>query len=79
MSSADNRLQTVWIQTGPTKRRPWSGSKLFDTLMVFQKLVFEIVDIEKISRGQKYMKNDLIALILMIANGLDRDLMVFLE
>ena len=41
--SADNFLQTVWTQvrpdkrSGPAKRRAWSGSKLFDTLMVFLK------------------------------------------
>ena len=34
-------------RSGPTTCPPWSGSKLFDTLMVFLKEFFENVDFEK--------------------------------
>ena len=34
-------------RSGPTKRRAWSGSKLFDSLMVFLKEFFEKDDFEK--------------------------------
>ena len=39
--SADNICKS-----GPTIRRTWSGSKLFDTLMVFLKEFFENVDFD---------------------------------
>ena len=61
-----NKLMTLYLlvtsdnyickQFGPrsglTKCRAWSGSKLFDTLMVFLKEFLENVDSEKISRRQ---------------------------
>ena len=37
----------------PTKCWTWSGSKLFDTIMVFLKQFFKIIDFEKIRRPQK--------------------------
>ena len=39
------------------KCRAWSGSKLFDTLMVFLKEFFEKVNLKKIHRQQKSMQN----------------------
>ena len=52
MSSADNLFKQFGSRPGPRKCRAWSGSKLFDTLMVFLKEIFEKVDFEKISRRQ---------------------------
>ena len=44
--SADIFCKHVGTRSGPTKRRARSGSKLFDTLMVFLKEFFENVDFE---------------------------------
>ena len=43
--------------TGPTKCWSWSGSKLFDTLMVFVIWFFETVDLVKIQQTIKYLEN----------------------
>ena len=41
----------------PTKRRAWSGFKLFDSLVVFLKEFYEKVDFEKNQQTkQKYAK-----------------------
>ena len=40
MSSADNFCKQSGPRSGPTLRRAWSGSKLFDTLMIFLKNFF---------------------------------------
>ena len=37
VSSADNLFKQFGSRSGPTFRRSWSGSKLFDTLIVFLK------------------------------------------
>ena len=47
MSSADNLGKQFGPRSGPTNRRAWSGSKLFDILMVFLKEFFQKVDFEK--------------------------------
>ena len=47
MSSADNFYKQFGTRSGPTKRRAWSGSKLYDTLMIFLKDFIEKVDFEK--------------------------------
>ena len=56
VTSADNLCKQFGPRPGPTKCRAWSGSKLFDTLMVFLKEFFENVDSEKISRRQFILK-----------------------
>ena len=40
-SIADNFCKQFGPRSGPTKRRAWSRSKLFDTLMVFLKEFFD--------------------------------------
>ena len=45
--SADNLCKQFVPRSGPTERRAWSGSKLFDTLMLFLKEFFEKVIFEK--------------------------------
>ena len=47
LSSADNLCKQFGPRSGPTECRSWSGSKLFDTLIVFLKEFFEKVDFEK--------------------------------
>ena len=47
VSSADNFFKQFRTRSGRTECRAWSGSKLFDTLMVFLKEFFEKVDFEK--------------------------------
>ena len=47
MSSADNLGKHFGPRSGPTKCQALSGSKLFDTLMVFLKEFFKKVDFEK--------------------------------
>ena len=44
---ADNLCKQFGFRSGPTKCRAWSGSKLFDTLMVLLKEFFEKVEFEK--------------------------------
>ena len=53
VSSSDNFCKQFGSRSGPTKCRAWSGSKLFDTLMVFLKDFFENGDFEKISKKDK--------------------------
>ena len=57
MSSADKFYKQYGPRSGVIKRQAWSGSKLFDTLIVFLKEFFEKVDFEKKSRQQKSMQN----------------------
>ena len=47
VSSADNFGKQFGPRSGPTNRRAWSGSKLFDILMVFLKEFFQKVNFEK--------------------------------
>ena len=47
VSSTDNICKQFGLRSGPTKCRAWSGSKLFDTLMVFLKEFFKKADSEK--------------------------------
>ena len=56
-SSADNFCKQFGPRSGPTKCRALSGSKLFDTLMVFLKEFFKKVDFEKYQQTKKKMKN----------------------
>ena len=54
LSLADNLWKRFGSRSGPTGCRSWSGSKLFDTLIVFLKELLEKVNFEKkISRQQK--------------------------
>ena len=46
MSFADNICKQFGPKSGPTERRAWFGSKLFDTLMVSPKEFFENVNFE---------------------------------
>ena len=51
-------LQKVGYRSGPTKCWSWSGPKLFDTLMVFLKRIFQKkLILKKISRWQKACKD----------------------
>ena len=56
MSSSDTLCKRFGPRSDPTKCRVGSGSKLFDTLVVFPgSFFFEKVDFEeKISRAQNY-------------------------
>ena len=54
VSSADNLGKQFGPRSGPTNRRAWSGSKLFDILMVFLKEFFQKVHFEK---NQQTTKN----------------------
>ena len=47
VSSADNFCKQFGARSGPTKCPAWSGSKLFDTLLLFLKEFFENIDFEK--------------------------------
>ena len=52
--SADNLCKQFGPRSGLTKRRAWSGSKLFDTLMVFLKdFPFEKVNLKKKKKKKK--------------------------
>ena len=53
VSSADNLCKQFGSRSGPTKCRAWSGSKLFDTLMIFLKEFFEKIDFEKSADDKK--------------------------
>ena len=54
VSSTDNLCKQFEPRSGPTKGQVTSGSKLFDTLMIFLKVFFEKVDFEK---NQQTTKN----------------------
>ena len=59
VSSAGNLCKELGSKPDPTKRRTWSGPKLFGTLMVFLKSI-ETVDLEATkSAGDKNMKTTL--------------------
>ena len=47
VTSAVNLGKQFGPRSGPTNRRAWSGSKLFDILMVFLKEFFQKVNFEK--------------------------------
>ena len=53
--SADNLCKQLWPRSGPTKCRAWSGSKLFETMMLFLKELFEKDDFEKNQQMAKSM------------------------
>ena len=61
--TAENLSKQLWPRQGPTKRRAWSGSELFDTLMVFLKDVFEknvlILKVMQNYPASKSQKNEL--------------------
>ena len=58
MLPADNFCKKFGPRSGATQCRAWSGSKLFDILMVFLKEFFETVDFEKKQQTtKKGMKN----------------------
>ena len=54
VSSADNLLKQVGPRSRPIKHPTWSGSNLFDTLMVFLREFFEKV---KFENSQQMTKN----------------------
>ena len=56
LSSADNFGKQFGPRSDPTKRRAWSGSKLFDIQMILLKVSFEKVNFEIISRQRKIMQ-----------------------
>ena len=49
-------LQKVWTQIRPDKMSSWSGSKLFDTLMVFLKEFLKKLTLKKNKDGKKACK-----------------------
>ena len=53
VTSADNLGKQFGPRSGPTNRRAWSGSKLFDILMVFLKEFFQKNNFEKKSADDK--------------------------
>ena len=53
VSSAENLCKQFVPRPGPTKCPACSGSKLFDTRMVFPKEYFEKVDFDKNSADDK--------------------------
>ena len=57
VSSADNLCKQLGSRSGPTFGRAWSGSKLFDILMVFLKEFFETTDYEKYQQTTKSVKS----------------------
>ena len=54
---ADNRCKKFGPRSGPTECRSWSGSKLFDTWIVYLKEFFENINFEKEGADDKSMKN----------------------
>ena len=57
VSSAGNLCKQLGPRPGATKRRAWSRSKMFDTLMTFLKDVFFLKLILKKSADDKKMQN----------------------
>ena len=57
VSSADNFCKQFGPRSGPRKRLAWSGSNLFDTLMVFLEEFFEKVDFENNQQTTKKHEN----------------------
>ena len=55
-SSADSICKQFGNRSGSTECRAWSGSKLFDTQMVFLKELFEKVDFEKNQQTENHGK-----------------------
>ena len=55
-TTADNLCKQFGPRPGPTKCRPWSGSKLFDTLMVFLKEILESPFWKKSTNDKKAWK-----------------------
>ena len=51
--SADTFCKELGTRSGPTKCWAWSGSKLFDTLMIFLKEFFKNINFEKKSADDK--------------------------
>ena len=54
--SADNLGKQFGPRSGPTKRRVWSGFKLFDTLKILLKEFFQKVDWKKSADDKKACK-----------------------
>ena len=57
VSSTDNFCKQFGPRSGLTKRQAWSGSKLFDTLVVIHERICSKIDFKKINRRQKSIKN----------------------
>ena len=53
VTSAANLCKQFGLRSGPTECRSLSGSKLFDTLTVLAKFVFENLILKKVSRRQQ--------------------------
>ena len=68
--SADNLCKQFGPRSGLTFCWSWSGSKLFDTLIVFKKYFFENVNFEK---SLQTSTKDFSRLLITFANKLDRD------
>ena len=67
LSSADNIWKQFGPRSGPTKRRAWSGSKLFYTQMVFPNKSIDKVGFErKKADDKKYMKNYRVLMIALL-------------
>ena len=54
--SDDNLYKQSGLRSGQTKCRAWSGSKLFDTLMIFLKDFSKNVSLKKSQTTKKYAK-----------------------
>ena len=63
--SADNICKQFGPSSGPTKCRVCSGSKQFDTLIIFLKEFFKNIDFEKNQQTTKKMQNFPIGKVLM--------------
>ena len=57
LSSAENLCKQFGPKSGLIECLSWSGSKPFDTLIVFLKEYFEKVILKKVGRRQQSMKN----------------------
>ena len=57
LSSADNLCKQFGPRSGSMFYQAWSGSKLFDTLMVFWKIFLKLLIKKKICRRQKIIQN----------------------
>ena len=56
VTSSDNLCKQFVPRSGPTERRTRPGSKLFDTLKVFLKVIFENIDLKRKSANDKRLQ-----------------------